>query len=72
MRALPARVADPPYGGPRHGQQEVANTVPLSDTIIKRNASSDYGKLHVNSRGEAVSKAVSEGWVSCWNLARDE
>jgi DNA-binding NarL/FixJ family response regulator len=54
------------------GNKEVANTVPLSDTIIKRNTSSDYGKLDVNSRGEAASKAASEGWVSYRDLARDE
>jgi DNA-binding NarL/FixJ family response regulator len=54
------------------GNKEVANTLHLSETTIKRNLSNVYGKLDVNSRGEAVSKAVSEGWVSSWDIARDE
>jgi DNA-binding NarL/FixJ family response regulator len=46
------------------GNKEVANTLHLSETTVKRNLSNVYGKLDVNNRGEAVSKAVSEGWVS--------
>ncbi len=42
------------------------------ETTVKRNLSNVYGKLDVNSRGEAVSKAVSEGWVSSWDIAKDE
>ncbi len=54
------------------GNKEVANTLHLSETTVKRNLSNVYGKLDVNNRGEAVSKAVSEGWVSSWDIARDE
>ena len=54
------------------GNKEVANTLHLSETTVKRNLSNVYSKLDVNNRGEAVSKAVSEGWVSSWDIARDE
>ena len=54
------------------GNKEVANNLHLSETTVKRNLSNVYSKLDVNNRGEAVSKAVSEGWVSSWDIARDE
>lgn len=54
------------------GNKEVANTLHLSEATIKRNLSNVYGKLDVNYRGEAASKAISEGWISSWDLVRDE
>ena len=53
------------------GNKEVANTLHLSETTIKRNLSNVYDKLGVHTRGEAVSKAISEGWISSWDLAKD-
>ncbi|MDP9426090.1 MAG: response regulator transcription factor [Actinomycetota bacterium] len=46
------------------GNKEVAETLHLSETTVKRHLSNVYDKLGVHTRGEAVSKAVSEGWIS--------
>ena len=54
------------------GNKEVADALRLSERTVKRTLSNVYDKLNVHSRGEAVSKAVSEGWVSSWDIARDE
>lgn len=54
------------------GNKELADTLHLSETTVKRNLSNVYDKLGVNSRGEAVSKAISEGWISSWDIVRDE
>ncbi len=54
------------------GNKEVANTLHLSETTIKRHLSNVYDKLDVNTRGEAVSKAVSKGWISSWDITKDE
>ena len=54
------------------GNREVAETLHLSETTVKRNLSRVYDKLDVRTRGEAVSRAVSEGWVSSWDIAKDE
>ena len=51
--------------------KEVAETLHLSETTVKRHLSNVYEKLGVRTRGEAVSRAVSEGWVSSWDIARD-
>ena len=53
------------------GNKEVADALHLSETTVKRTLSNVYGKLDVHSRGEAVSKAVSEGWISSWDIAKD-
>jgi DNA-binding NarL/FixJ family response regulator len=54
------------------GNKEVAETLHLSETTVKRHLSNVYDKLGVHTRGEAVSKAVSEGWISSWDIARGE
>ena len=54
------------------GNKEVADALRLSERTVKRTLSNVYDKLDVHSRGEAVSKAVSEGWISSWDIARDE
>lgn len=51
--------------------KEVAKTLHLSETTVKRHLSNVYAKLGVHARGEAVSKAVSEGWISSWDVTRD-
>ncbi len=53
------------------GNMEVAQSLHLSESTVKRHLSNVYGKLDVNTRGEAVSRAVSEGWVSFWDIAGD-
>jgi len=54
------------------GNREVADSLHLSESTVKRHLSNIYHKLGVNTRGEAVSKAVSEGWISSWDIARDD
>ena len=54
------------------GNREVADSLHLSESTVKRHLSNIYDKLGVNTRGEAVSKAVSEGWISSWDIAKDE
>ena len=53
------------------GNKEVSETLHLSETTVKRHLSNVYDKLGVRTRGEAVSRAVSEGWISSWDIARD-
>ncbi len=53
------------------GNRELAEALHLSETTIKRHLSNVYDKLGVRTRGEAVSKAVSEGWISSWDIARE-
>ncbi len=54
------------------GNREVADSLHLSESTVKRHLSNVYDKLGVNTRGEAVSRAVSEGWISSWDIARDD
>ncbi len=54
------------------GNREVADSIHLSESTVKRHLSNVYDKLGVNTRGEAVSRAVSEGWISSWDIAKDE
>ena len=51
--------------------KEAAKTLHLSETTVKRHLSNVYAKLGVHTRGEAVSRAVSEGWISSWDVTRD-
>ena len=53
------------------GNKEVSETLHLSETTVKRRLSNVYDKLGVRTRGEAVSRAVSEGWISSWDITRD-
>lgn len=54
------------------GNKEVAETLHLSETTVKRHLSNIYDKVGVRTRGEAVSRALSEGWVSSRDIAQDE
>ncbi len=54
------------------GNREVADSLHLSESTVKRHLSNVYDKLGVNTRGEAVSRAVSDGWISSWDIARDD
>jgi hypothetical protein len=31
-----------------------------------------YEKMGVRSRGEAARKALSEGWISAWDVSRED
>jgi DNA-binding NarL/FixJ family response regulator len=52
------------------GNKQIAGDLHLSEGTIKRHLSNVYEKLGVHSRGEAVGKAVSEGWISSWDISR--
>jgi DNA-binding NarL/FixJ family response regulator len=52
--------------------KQVAEKLHLSVTTVKRHLSNVYEKLKVGSRGEATRKAISEGWISSWDVAQDE
>ena len=52
------------------GNGRIGENLHLSKTTIKRHLSNVYEKLGVHSRGEAVGKAVSEGWISSWDISR--
>ncbi|MEJ7840288.1 MAG: response regulator transcription factor [Rubrobacter sp.] len=48
----------------------IGENLHLSKTTVKRHLSNVYEKLGVHSRGEAVGKAISEGWISSWDISR--
>jgi DNA-binding NarL/FixJ family response regulator len=52
--------------------KQVAEKLHLSVTTVKRHLSNIYEKLKVGSRGEATRKAISEGWISSWDVTQDE
>ena len=52
------------------GNERIGENLHLSTTTVKRHLSNIYEKLGVHSRGEAVGRAVSEGWISSWDIAR--
>ncbi len=54
------------------GNKEIAGSLHLSETTVKRHLSNVYDKLGVKTRGEAVSRAVSEGWISSWDISHKE
>lgn len=54
------------------GNGRIAEELHLSKTTVKRHLSNVYEKLGVHSRGEAVGKAVSEGWISYWDISRED
>jgi DNA-binding NarL/FixJ family response regulator len=51
--------------------REIAQALHLSETTVKRHLSNVYGKLGVRTRAEAARKALSEGWISAWNVSRE-
>ena len=52
--------------------REIAGRLHLSETTVKRHLSNVYGKLDVRTRAEAARKALSEGWISAWDVSREE
>ncbi|MDQ3377044.1 MAG: LuxR C-terminal-related transcriptional regulator, partial [Actinomycetota bacterium] len=52
------------------GNGRIGEDLHLSPTTVKRHLSNVYEKLGVHSRGEAVGKAISEGWISSWDISR--
>jgi DNA-binding NarL/FixJ family response regulator len=54
------------------GNREIGETLYLSERTVKRHLSNIYKKMDVHSRGEATRKALSEGWISTWDVARED
>jgi DNA-binding NarL/FixJ family response regulator len=52
--------------------REIAQALHLSETTVKRHLSNVYEKMGVHSRGEAARKAISEGWISAWDVSRED
>jgi DNA-binding NarL/FixJ family response regulator len=52
--------------------REMARALHLSETTVKRHLSNVYEKMGVHSRGEATRKALSEGWISAWDVSRED
>jgi DNA-binding NarL/FixJ family response regulator len=52
--------------------REIAESLHLSETTVKRHLSNVYEKMGVRSRGEASRKALSEGWISAWDVSRED
>jgi DNA-binding NarL/FixJ family response regulator len=48
----------------------IARTLNLAEGTVKRHLHNIYGKLEVGSRGEALNRALSEGWISFEEIAR--
>lgn len=71
--ALSAREAEVLLRAARgEGNREIAKRLHLSETTVKRHLSKVYGKLGVGSRGEATRKAMSEGWISAYDVYRED
>jgi DNA-binding NarL/FixJ family response regulator len=54
------------------GNKEIARTLHLSETTVKRHLSNVYERMGVRSRGEATRKALSEGWISARDITRED
>ena len=52
--------------------REIAGHLHLSETTVKRHLSNVYRKLGVHTRAEAARKALSEGWISAWDVSKEE
>lgn len=52
--------------------RQIARTLSLAEATVKRHLANLYPKMGVGSRGEATSKALSEGWISARDVARAE
>ena len=53
------------------GNRRISQSLYLSEKTVKRHLSNVYKKMGVNSRGEATQKALSEGWISTWDVSRE-
>jgi DNA-binding NarL/FixJ family response regulator len=52
--------------------REIAENLHLSETTVKRHLSNVYEKLGVRTRAEAARKALAEGWISAWDVSRED
>jgi len=50
--------------------RQIATGAHLAEGTVKRHLSNSYHKMEVGSRGEAVRKALIEGWLDVRDLLR--
>ena len=50
--------------------RQIANSIHISEATVKRHLANIYAKLDVSSRGETTRKALSEGWITTWDVTR--
>src|SRR5215216_3424749 len=51
---------------------QIARSVELAEGTVKRHLANAYEKMAVHSRGEAVRRALSEGWVTIQEITQEE
>jgi DNA-binding NarL/FixJ family response regulator len=54
-----------------HSNRQIASRVHLAEATVKRHLANLYAKMGVGSRGEATSKALSEGWFTTRQLTQE-
>ena len=52
--------------------RQISHTLRVAEATVKRHLANLYPKMGVGSRGEATSKALSEGWISTRDMTRVE
>jgi DNA-binding NarL/FixJ family response regulator len=52
--------------------RQIASTLMLSESTVKRHLANAYPKMGVSSRGEAVRKALFENWITIQDIALDD
>ena len=51
---------------------QIARSLTLAEGTVKRHLANAYEKMAVHSRGEAVRKALSEGWVTIQEITQED
>lgn len=52
--------------------RQISHTLRVAEATVKRHLANLYPKMGVGSRGEATSRALSEGWISARDMTRVE
>jgi DNA-binding NarL/FixJ family response regulator len=52
--------------------RQVGSSLGLSETTVKRHLANAYPKMGVASRGEALRKALCEGWITIQDITQEE
>ena len=52
--------------------RQIASTLMLSESTVKRHLANAYPKMEVVSRGEAVRKALFENWITIEDITHEQ
>ena len=52
--------------------RQIAESHHIAETTVRRHLSNVYEKLGVHTRAEAARKALSEGWISAWDVSQED